>query len=198
MNLVPKNVLNPVFIRSAAGYDVVDRDEAKRLLKKRKIAKNGQRFGRFTDGVRRWVACVAVYVSRKFKERPQMSSGESARMSPSRPTRGAVWSGTYARNLSGFVAHHDRSVAMFNGWKPKVKVTPIQADASTVKERAILYMPGDGKQPRRGVNVASRPKREIRRNPEGELEILDGGTWVLIAAADASELISAGRAVAVN
>lgn len=144
MNLVPKNVANPVFIRSAAGYDVIDRDEAKRLLKRKEISKNGQRFGRFTDGVRRWVACVPVYLSRRFKERPQMSSGESARMSPSRPTRGAVWSGTYARNLSGFVANHGRSVALFNGWKPKAKITPIQADANTVKDRAILYFPTAG------------------------------------------------------
>lgn len=134
-------VTSPVFILDATGYYVVDSAVARKMLRNRLVAKNGQRMGTFTDGKRKWVTCVPVFVSRRYKPKPQLSSGESAHMSPSRPTRGAVWSSGYARRLSGLVSHHPDSVALFNGWKPKVKVTPIQADANTVKDRAILYFP---------------------------------------------------------
>jgi hypothetical protein len=195
---VPKNVSAPVFLKTPVGFYVVGLAEAKSLQKEHKANLNGQKFGKFTDGTRTWRACYPVFLLRSMNESCTSLAGESARMTPSRPTHGNTWAGGYARRLSGFVSGWPEAVRLFKAWR-NPKLAPLDEETRlAVAGRAVLYMPSDGKNPRRGVDAKAQPKREIRRNDEGTLEILDGGTWVLIAAADAHELIAEGRAVAVN
>lgn len=144
MHQVSPGIINPAFIRDANGFRVVDFKQARKMLRNRLVSKNGQKMGTFTDGAHTWVACVPVFLSKRYNPKPQFASGESARMTPSRPTGGNIWSGTYARRLSGFVAEHKEAVALFNGWKPKAAVVPVQATADTVMGRSILYFPGAG------------------------------------------------------
>lgn len=188
------------FIQDAVGFHVIDFKQARKMQRNLLIVKAGQKFGTFSDGVRSWVACVPLFTSKRYKPKPQMSpgAGESARMTPSRPTNGSVWSGTYARRLSGLVAGHRESEELFKAWKPAYQLSPTVSEQLTnaISGRAVLFMPSDGKKPRAGRDVEARQKYEVRSTENG-WEVRDGEDWVLLTDIEAREMLSAGRAVEV-
>lgn len=141
---IPFGVTNPVLLEDATGTRVIDAKVATEYKKSRLVKVVGEKFCKMSDGVRRFHLRVEVFKMKRTAETPAFMGGESARMTPSRPTRGAVWSGTYARRLGGLVAGHRAAKEMFNAWKPKFKLAPTPDNADVVPERAILFFPTAG------------------------------------------------------
>ena len=150
---IPFGVTSPVLLEDAAGLRVIDAKKAAEYKKSRLVKLVGEKFCKMTDGQRRFHLRVEVFKMRRTAETPAFMGGESARMTPSRPTHGSVWTGTYARRLSGLVAEHPEAVAMFAAWKPKMKLAPTPSNEDVVQERAILFFPT--------ASLTTKERREI-------------------------------------
>lgn len=141
VHTIPFGVVSPVLLQDAAGYRIIDAKNAAEFKKSRLVKLVGQKFCKLSDGTRRF---LEVFLMRRTAETPAFMGGESARMTPSRPTNGNIWTGTYARRLNGLVHEHKEAVEMFKAWKPKVKLVPTPDNANVIQERAILFFPTAG------------------------------------------------------
>lgn len=150
VHTVPFGVTSPVLLQDAAGYRIIDAKKAAEFKKTRLVKLVGQKFCKLSDGTRRF---LEVFLMRRTAETPAFMGGESARMTPSRPTHGSVWQGTYARRLSGLVAGHKEAEEIFKAWRPKMKLAPTPDNADIVNERAILFFPTAG--------LTAKERREI-------------------------------------
>lgn len=153
VHTIPFGVMNPVLLEDAAGLRVIDAKQAAEFNRSRLVNLIGEKFCKMTDGVRIMHLRVELFKMRSTAEAPAFMGGESARMTPSRPTRGSIWGGTYARRLNGLVNRHTESTEMFEAWRPKMKLIPTASNAGVIKERAIFFFPTAG--------LSAKERREI-------------------------------------